>query len=178
MPNASIRPEEPSFTEEEEASGLSLPGLAGPSDRRRLSGPALRAFSAIARGWRLGEPERLRILGSPARSTYHGWMAKARAGEGVSLPLDTLLRLSAVLGIWKAMRILFEEEETAMAWLRSENHGPLFGGQAPIELLASGTQDGLLQLRRHLDAWRGGAFAPPMEGEPEERLRPGDLVIS
>jgi hypothetical protein len=38
---------------------------------------------------------------------------------------------------------------------------PLFAGQPPINLVTSGTQDGLMLVRRYLDAWRGGVFAAP-----------------
>ncbi len=33
--------------------------------------------------------------------------------------------------------------------------------QPPLSLLANGTQDGLMLVRRYLDAWRGGLFAAP-----------------
>ncbi|MBB6255282.1 MbcA/ParS/Xre antitoxin family protein [Nitrospirillum iridis] len=138
--------------------------LADSTQRRRVSGPGLRAFLAIADQWKLGEEERRTLLGRPGRSTYHGWAAKARAGQDLSLQLDTLLRLSAVLGIHKALVILFPRAGDGVAWLRTPNRGLLFGGQAPLDLLLSGTQDGLLAVRRHLDAWRGGTFTAPIPG--------------
>ncbi len=142
--------------------GPSAGQLFAASDRKRLGGPGLRAFIAIADLWGLGEAERMRMLGLPGRSTYFGWLAKARADAPLSLPLDTLLRISAVLGIHKALRILFADDAEALAWLRGPNSGPLFGGQPPLTLAANGTQDGLLLLRRHLDAWRGGLFSAPL----------------
>ena len=132
------------------------------ADRKRLGGPGLRTFVAIADLWGLGEAERMRMLGLPGRSTYFGWLAKARADAPLSLPLDTLLRISAVLGIHKALRILFADDAEALGWLRGPNSGPLFGGQPPLALAANGTQDGLMLLRRHLDAWRGGLFSAPL----------------
>ncbi|HEY0420313.1 MAG TPA: antitoxin Xre-like helix-turn-helix domain-containing protein, partial [Acetobacteraceae bacterium] len=42
-------------------------------NRRRLSGPGMRTFLNIADLWGLSEAERLRVLGFPGRSTYHGW---------------------------------------------------------------------------------------------------------
>ena len=42
-----------------------------------------------------------------------------------------------------------------------------FAGQAPLELVTSGTQDGPLQLRRYLDAWRGGASLGPLPDDME-----------
>lgn len=152
------------------------PALADPATRRRLSGPALRTFVGLADRWRLGEAERLRILGQPGRSTYYAWLDKAKRHEAVTLPLDTLLRLSALFGIHKGLGILFVREGDALAWLGSPNSGPVFGGQRPLDLVTSGTQDGLMLVRRHLDAWRGGNFSAPSPdvGPPFED---GDIVV-
>ena len=139
-------------------------GQTGSADRRRLSGPGLRSCREIAELWGLSEQDRIRALGSVPRSTYHAWMQKAVAGQGVALPLDTLLRISAVLGVHKALGILFEKPAEAMTWLKSPHHAPLFGGQRPIDLIASGSSDAVMQLRRYLDAWRGGTVAPPVPG--------------
>ena len=132
-----------------------------PANRRRLGAPGLRAFLHIAALWRLNEAERLRVLGLPPRSTYHGWVRLAEAGGALSLPVDTLTRISAVLGIHKALRILFETDAEAVAWLRGPHAALPFAGQAPMALVASGTQDGLMLVRRFLDAARGGLHMPP-----------------
>ncbi|HMR32129.1 MAG TPA: MbcA/ParS/Xre antitoxin family protein [Geminicoccaceae bacterium] len=152
------------------------PALADPATRRRLSGPALRTFLGLADRWQLGEAQRLRILGQPGRSTYYAWLDKARRREAVTLPLDTLLRLSALFGIQKGLGILFARGGDALAWLSAPNAGPVFGGQRPLDLVISGTQDGLMLVRRHLDAWRGGNFSAPSPnaGPP---LRDDDIVI-
>lgn len=148
------------------------------NDRSRLSGPALRTFARIADAWSLSERDRLAVLGDPGRSTYHAWLAKARTGQPVCLPLDTLLRLSGILGIQKALRIIFARDAEDLAWLRAANDAPTFGGQPPIALLTSGTQDGILQLRRYLDAWRGGQAAGPITGAAFEQqpIADDDLV--
>lgn len=140
------------------------PGDCDSRKRRQLGGPGLRAFLNIADAWNLSERQRLNLLGQPARSTYHGWVAKARNGEALALPLDALLRISAVLGVYKALVILFAADEQRVGWLRRPNSGLLFGGQAPLDLLANGAQDGIMLVRRHLDAWRGGLFAAPQPG--------------
>ena len=85
---------------------------------RRLSGPAMRTFIAIADLWALTQEERLLVLGLPSRSTYYGWVKAARDGDGLTLPTDTLLRISAVLGIHKALRILFSSDQDGIRWLR------------------------------------------------------------
>jgi Protein of unknown function (DUF2384) len=135
-----------------------------PPRRHKLSGPGLRTFLNIADEWRLSEQERRLVLGYPARATFHGWVAKVRQGNDITLSADELIRISAVLGIYKALKIIFPRDEDAARWLRSSNTGPVFGGQAPLALITSGTQDALMLVRRYLDAWRGGTFAGPVPG--------------
>ncbi len=132
-----------------------------PANRRRLSAPALRTFLAIADEWELNEQQRRLILGLPSRSTYHNWARTARDGGEITLDVDVLLRLSAVLGIYQALRILHDTEREAKTWIRLPNAAPVFGGQPPLALMTNGTPDGLLSVRRFLDAARGGLYMPP-----------------
>src|SRR5579872_3372523 len=131
------------------------------ANRQRLSAPALRTFLAIADLWGLTETERRLVLGLPARSTYHHWCRLARAHGRFTLDVDQLTRISAVLGIHQALGILFSSESEGVAWLRGPHNALCFGGQAPLELLTSGSQDALLTVRRFLDGARGGLYMPP-----------------
>jgi hypothetical protein len=137
------------------------PGRFAAENRRRLSGPGLRSFTAIADLWNLTEGERLLVLGLPSRSTYYGWIKAARENRDITLPVDTLLRISAVLGIHKALRILFAGDAEALDWLRRPHGATVFGGRPPLGLITSGTQDGLMTVRRFLDAARGGIYMEP-----------------
>ena len=137
------------------------PARFEPANRRRLSGPALRSFAAIADLWGLREEQRRLVLGYPSRSTYHNWMRLAREQAVVTLDVDGLTRLSALLGIHQALGVLFTTQSDAVAWLMGPHDAPLFGGQPPMALVTSGTLDGLLQVRRFLDAARGGLYMPP-----------------
>lgn len=145
--------------------------------RRDVSGPGLRTFLNIAADWGLSENDRICILGGPARSTFHNWIAKARAGEAIALPLDTLLRISAILGIYQALKIVFLRDEDARTWLRAPNKGLVFGAQAPLALILAGSQDGMMLVRRHLDAWRGGIFEGPAPGFDENAPATTDADI-
>ncbi len=167
---------------QEPAAGLAFgvdPGRATPADRRRLGGPGLRSFLAIADLWRLDEARRLRILGLPPRSTYYGWVKAAQQHRDITLDFDTLVRISAVLGIHKALSILYADEAEAVRWLTTPHRAPVFGGRPPIALAASGLQDGLMTVRRFLDAARGGLYMPP--GPLDQDFRPYDdseIVLS
>ena len=147
-------------------------------NRRRLSGPGLRTFLAIADLWGLNEEERRLILGYPSRSTYHAWAKAAREHRDVTLDVDTLTRISAVFGIHQALGVLEESEQAAVAWLRAPNRARVFGGQPPLGLVTSGTQDGLMTVRRHLDAARGGLHMEPNEIDADARAyEEADIVF-
>jgi len=147
-------------------------------DRSRTSAPGLRAFREIADRFNLSEAERISLLGEPGRSTYHQWIKKARDKQPLTLPLDTLLRISAVLGIYKSLAILLEDESQALVWLKGPHQGTLFAGASPMAYMLEGGHDGLMSVRRYLDAWRGGSMG---FGAPEgsfEAVTEDDLVFA
>lgn len=149
----------------------------GRADRARVSGAGLRTFRNIAVRWRLTEAQRIAILGEPPRSTYHSWMKKAQAGESPTLPLDTLLRISGILGIHKSLEILFPEQEQALTWLSGAHAGTVFQGASPLSFIVDGALDGILTVRRYLDAWRGGHVGLGAAEGTFEPVTEGDVVF-
>lgn len=140
------------------------------ANRRRLGAPGLRTFLNIAELWGLSEEERLLILGMPSRSTYCKWTNAVREYRDITLNVDKLMRISIVLGIHQALGILHSDERDGVAWLRTPNRVPLFGGRPPLALVTSGTQDGLMCVRRFLDAAGGGLYMLP--NEIDQAFRP------
>src|SRR5688572_12168158 len=98
-----------------------------PAVRRRLSAPALRTFFSIARSWGLSTVEERALLGWPPASTFH----KYKSGDAGVLSFDTLTRVSLVLGIYKALELLYPEAAFADRWMRMPNGNPIFGGGTP-----------------------------------------------
>lgn len=137
------------------ASTAWLPLAAGdrqdPAVRRKLSAPALRGFFNITRAWELSVNEECGLLGWPAPSTFH----KYKSGDAGVLSFDTLTRISLVLGIYKALHILYPEPAFADQWLRLPNSNALFGGRAPLAFVLDSGIDGLFHVRRLLDSRRG-----------------------
>jgi hypothetical protein len=155
------------------------PSLFRSAERRRVSGPGLRTFLAVADLWCLTEEERRRVLGSPSRSTYHSWARAVREHRDVTLDLDTLIRISGFLGVYQALRILYSSEGEGLAWLRGPHQATVFGCRSPLELLTSGSQDAILTVRRFLDAARGGLYMAPNEVDVGfEPYRDNDIVLS
>lgn len=124
--------------------------VAAPSSRA-LSGPALRAFFRVAAAWGLKSAEERVLLGHPPESTFFKWK---KDQEG-NLSRDVLERISYVLGIYKALQILFPEPARADAWVKQPNDVPLFAGQRALDRMLSGNVSDLFVVRQYLDAQRG-----------------------
>jgi hypothetical protein len=122
-----------------------------PEVRRRLSAPAMRTFLNVSAAWNLSVNQQRGLLGWPAPSTYH----KYKAGQIGALSFDMLSRISLVLGIYKALHILYPQAELANHWVGLPNTNPVLGGKPPLELMIDGGIDGLHQVRRLLDGRRG-----------------------
>jgi len=122
-----------------------------PKVRRQMSGPAMRTFFNLAITWKLSAEEQRALLGWPAESTFY----KYKSGNVGALSFDMLERISLVLGIYKALHILYPEPALADGWVRLPNTNPLFGGRPALERMMKGGIDGLYQVRRLLDGRRG-----------------------
>lgn len=118
----------------------------------QMSRAALQAFFGIAEDWRLTNEQQRILLGSPAESTFFKWK-KNKDGR---LSLDTLDRVSYVMGIHKALRIIFGDIKAVQRWIHAPNDAPHFGGRTAIDLMTgSGHLEDLAMVRRYLDAERG-----------------------
>ena len=128
------------------------PNLASAEERGRLSASAIKAFVNIAAKWGLNETQARGLLGGVASSTFHAWKTQTK---GRKLDQDVLMRISLVIGIYKALNIYFGKP-WADRWVTLGNRGSLFGGGTPIDYMLRHGQPGMVEVRRMLDAWRGG----------------------
>ena len=128
------------------------PNLANAAERERLSLSAMKAFVNIAEKWGLSEAQTRGLLGGIASSTFHAWKTR---GRGKKLDQDTLMRISLIIGIYKALHIYFSGR-WADRWVMLANRGSMFSGETPIDYMLRQGQPGMLQVRRLLDTWRGG----------------------
>jgi hypothetical protein len=130
----------------------SAPDLTDSKAREKLSASAIKAFVKIAAKWGLTESQARGLLGGIASSTFHAWKSEPNQQK---LTQDILLRISLVIGIYKALHIYFGEQ-WADRWVTLGNRGSLFSGNAPIDYMIRQGQPGMFQVRRMLDAWCGG----------------------
>jgi hypothetical protein len=101
--------------------------------------------------WQLNAIDQSLLLGlsSQSRST----LSRYRRGEPLADSADLLARAGHLLGIHKALRILFpHDRDLAYLWVSAPNRR--FGERAPLEIMKQGFE-GLLAVRRYLDFERG-----------------------
>jgi hypothetical protein len=132
--------------------GISLAQRHDPAFRERLSGPGFRTFLNIAGEWDLTVELQRILLGGIPPSTYHKW----KGGAVGTLSYDQLERVSLVLGIYKALKLLFADEAAGLRWLKAANTDLPFTGASPLDRMLRGSIDDLYAVRRYLDGWRGG----------------------
>jgi hypothetical protein len=129
-----------------------VPDLADAAERERLSPSAIQAFVNIARKWQLTEEQARGLLGAVDAPTYRDWQADP---HGATLDQETLTRISLTIGIYKALHIC-HGEKLADEWVKLNNSGPIFAGQAPLDYMIERGQVGMKTVRRLLDAWSAG----------------------
>ncbi len=101
--------------------------------------------------WQIPVSEQAALLGfsGASRST----LARYRKGAALEDNVDLLGRVGHLLGIHKALRIIFPaNHDLAYRWVRTPNRR--FAGKSPLEIMRGG-YEGLLAVRRYLDFERG-----------------------
>ena len=126
--------------------------LSDPVTRRRLSSSAIKGFLSIMEKWGVRDPDARLLLGGISTGSYYAWKKSTR---GRTLDQDTLTRISLLLGIFKALNILYSEK-LADAWVTLPNTNPMFRGETPLAYMVERGQPGMMHVRQLLDTRRGG----------------------
>lgn len=108
-------------------------------------------FRAVARLfglWDLTDEQAATLVDLPLR-TYRRW----KAGDLGRIDRDGKARLSNLMGIHKALRIIFSDPARGYRWIKAANEA--FGGQSALDIMLGGELTDLMRVRRYLDAERG-----------------------
>lgn len=108
-----------------------------------------RAVIKLFERWSLTEEQACVLLGDVARRTYQRWKTGSLGRVGI----DQAARLSNLLGIHKALRLMFSEPSRGYRWIKQPNAA--FAGQSALEVMLNGQLTDLMRVRRYLDAARG-----------------------
>jgi hypothetical protein len=127
------------------------PDLGDRAERERLSAPALKAFFNIMARWRVRDEEARALLGGVTNGPFY----EMKRNPDRLLDTDRLTRISLLIGMFKALRIL-HATPLADEWMQLPNQHPVFGGQTPLAYMMRGGLPAMQTVRRLLDARRAG----------------------
>lgn len=111
-------------------------------------GAMFRAVLNLFRLWGVSDEQAAVLLDLPVR-TYRRWKAEGPGRIG----RDGRARLSNLMGIHKALRLIFREPQRGYDWIKAANTA--FAGQSGLEVMLGGELTDLMRVRRYLDAERG-----------------------
>ena len=113
------------------------------------AGALFRAVLNLFGRWGLTDEQAATLVDMPVR-TYRRWKAE---GPG-RVSRDGAARLSNLIGIHKALRIVFSEAQRGYGWIKSSNSA--FAGLSALDIMLGGELTDIMRVRRYLDAERGG----------------------
>jgi hypothetical protein len=128
-----------------------LVDLGSKAERERLGPAALKAFFNIMGRWQVRDEDARQLLGGVSNGPYY----EMKKDPDRALETDRLVRISYLVGIFKALNIL-HSEKLADEWVRLPNTNRIFAGVSPLEYMVKGGTPAMQTVRRLLDARRGG----------------------
>ena len=121
------------------------------AERERLSPSAARAFLNIMQRWSVRDEDARVLLGGMSNGAYYA----LKKTPNRTLDTDTLLRVSYLIGIFKALNIA-HSKKLADAWIRLPNRNRIFGGRTPLDYMLEGGLPAMQVVRRLVEARAGG----------------------
>jgi Protein of unknown function (DUF2384) len=117
----------------------------------RLTPSAVKAFLMISEVWKLRDEDARRLLGGMSNGAFYELKKKSRG----TLDQDRMTRISALIGIFKALNLLYSKN-LADRWAQLPNENPMFEGETPLTYMIKGGQPAMMRVRQLLDSRRGG----------------------
>jgi hypothetical protein len=107
-----------------------------------------RAVIRLFDHWGVTDAQAAVLLGDIAVRTYQRW----KQGEYGRWNVDLAARLSNLIGIHKALRLLYTEADRGYRWIKAPNRA--FGERTALEVMLGGQLTDLMRVRRYLDSYR------------------------
>ena len=100
--------------------------LSDRGERERLSPDAVRTFFNIMARWKIRDADGRQLLGGISNGAYYA----LKKGSDRTLDEDKLRRISYLVGIFKALNLLYSED-LADRWMQLPNKNRIFRGTTP-----------------------------------------------
>ena len=135
--------------------------LSSRAVQEKLSPVAIRAFFRLTSHWKLRDEDARGLIGGISNGSFYQLKrgttktSNSKTSDVKTLDQDKLTRVSLLVGIFKALNILYGTK-LADAWIQLPNTNPIFGGETPLAYMLKGGVPSMVRVRQLLDARRGG----------------------
>src|SRR5215470_3030692 len=119
--------------------------LSDKSTQAKLSRSAIPAFFKIAQAWRLRDESARQLLGGVSNGVFY----QLKRGQKKTLDQDKLTRISLLIGIFKALNLLYSRK-LADQWISLPNTNPMFKGSSPFDYMIQGGVPAFMRVRQLL----------------------------
>lgn len=123
-------------------------------DQKSLSQAGFKAADNILMSWGCSTSQAQHIL-KLSKSSYHKFKTHP---SSANLTDDQLERVSYLLNIHQALRIVFSNPENVSGFMKMPNHNDFFAGRSPLSIIESGKFGDLYEVAKRIDALRGGMW--------------------
>ena len=110
---------------------------------------AARAVVNLFARWGLTDAQAVTLLGGISPRSYARW----KTGDVGRVDRDLATRLSILLGIHKALRLIFTDPHRGYGWVKRSSI--MFDNHTPLDIMLGGDIFSLMRVRSYLDAERG-----------------------
>jgi len=114
---------------------------------------AVRAAMKILDKWGCSAEQQQNIL-QLAKATFYRY--RDNQTKKASLSRDQLTRISYLLNMHSALRIVFSNPDNVYGFMAMENNNPFFNGASPLSIIESGDFGNLHEVAKRVDILRGG----------------------
>lgn len=121
-------------------------------DSPEVAQAGFKAVNNILTNWGCTQQDKSAIT-QIARSSFFRFQSDP---EKIRLSRDQLTRLSYILNIHKALRIIFDNPENITGFMSKKNHNAFFEGRAPLDVIREGDFGALYEVTQRIDSLRAG----------------------
>jgi hypothetical protein len=109
-----------------------------------------RAIIALFSHWGVTDDQAAILLGGISVKTFRRWKKREYGNVG----RDLADRMSMLLGIHKALRVIYSDTDRGYRWIGANSD--VFGGKTALSVMLQGGSEDIRRVRTYLDAVRGG----------------------
>ena len=109
-----------------------------------------RAVIALFSHWGVTDDQAAVLLGGLSVKTFRRWKKREYGNVG----RDLADRMSMLLGIHKALRVIYSDTDRGYRWATAPSD--VFAGQSALHVMLQGGSEDIRRIRTYLDAVRGG----------------------